>query len=182
MKTALILIDIQNDYFEGGKNPLVNSLEASLKAAILLSHFRQTNQHRIFIQHLSEDPNARLFKKGSSGAEIHSSIAPQPDETIIQKHFPNSFIETGLISDLKNNNIGKLIVCGMMTHMCVDATVRAAKDFGFEITVISDACATKDLEIQGLFLEAPNVHNSFMAAFTSYYANVLNLDQFLKNC
>ncbi|MFA6400638.1 MAG: cysteine hydrolase family protein [Salinivirgaceae bacterium] len=180
MQTALILIDIQNDYFDGGKNPLFNSIEASRNAATLLSKFRKTDQFRVFIQHLSKDPNASFFVADSPGVEIHQSITPHANEIIIQKHFPNSFKETGLLEFLKKNNITKLVICGMMTHMCVDATVRAAKDFGFECSVIHNACATKDLEFDGSLVKAANVHHSFMAAFASYYSNVLSLEQFLN--
>jgi len=180
METALLLIDIQNDYFDGGKNPLVNSMEASQNASLLLSHFRKTSQPCIFVQHLSNDPSASFFVPESFGSEIHANITPLKNEKLIVKHFPNSFKETGLLEYLKTENITHLVICGMMTHMCVDATVRAAKDFGFECTVISDACATKDLIIQGQIVKSADVHHSFLAAFSSYYANVFSLKEYLK--
>lgn len=67
----------------------------------------------------------------------------------------------------------------MMTHMCIDATTRAAKDLGFNITLIGDACATKDLEIHGERVAARDVHNSFLAALNNTYANVIATEQYL---
>jgi len=74
-----------------------------------------------------------------------------------------------------------LVICGMMTHMCIDATTRAAKDFGFECTVIGDACATKDLEIDGRHIMATDVHASFLAALSYFYSTVKTTKDYLYN-
>ena len=104
---------------------------------------------------------------------------PEEHEMVIVKNFPNSFVGTDLLDRLKEDNVTDLVVCGMMTHMCVDATVRAAKDFGFQIVLIGDACATKDLEIQGQPVKASDVQNSFLAALAYYYATVKTAQQYL---
>lgn len=179
-QTALLLIDIQNDYFENGANPLVGSLEASLEAAKILEYFRKRNLLVIHIQHLSVRPDATFFLPGTWGAEIHNHVKPFGTEAIIEKHFPNSFRETPLLTCLSNNNITSLVVCGMMTHMCVDATVRAAKDFGFDCTLIADACATQKLNINNQIVEAEQVQNSFLAALSYYYSSVLDASVFLE--
>jgi nicotinamidase-related amidase len=80
---------------------------------------------------------------------------------------------------LKSNAVTELIVTGMMTHMCVDSTTRAGKDLGFECTVIGDACASRDLEIDGKTVKAEDVHNAFLSALTFFYAKVQNADEFL---
>lgn len=179
-KTALILIDIQNDYFNGGANPLTGSSEASLEAKSILEFFRKTNQMVIHVQHFSVRPDATFFIPGTKGVEIHLNVQPLSGEMLIKKHFPNSFRETGLLDHLKSKSITNLVICGMMTQMCVDATVRAAKDFGFECTLISDACATKDLIIDDQVVKARDVQNSFLAALNYFYARVLKADDFLK--
>jgi nicotinamidase-related amidase len=179
-KTALILVDIQNDYFPGGNNELVGSLEAGLQAGRLLEHFRSTRQTIVHIQHLSIRPGAKVFLPNTSGAQFHASVQPLEREKIMQKHFPNSFRETGLREHLYNNQVSRLIIAGMMTHMCVDATVRAACDYGFDCIVAADACASKDLSFQGQAIPAGQVHAAFLAALQGTYAKVLPVDEALS--
>jgi len=178
--TALLLIDIQNDYFNGGANPLVGSIEASLNAKKLLETFRAKSLPIIHVQHLATRPGSTFFVPNTKGAEIHSNVTPLATEKVITKHYPNSFRETELLACLKSKNITHLVVCGMMTHMCVDATVRAAKDHSFDITLISDACATRDLEIQGQTVAAPEVQKSFLAALAYFYATVQTTNEYFK--
>jgi nicotinamidase-related amidase/tellurite resistance-related uncharacterized protein len=179
MNTALIIIDIQNDYFEGGKAELVNSDKASGNAKLLLEQFRKKNLPIVHIQHISNRPNATFFISDTKGAEIHNDVKPTDTEQIIIKHYPNSFRETNLLAYLKSKNITDLVICGMQTHMCVDATTRAAKDFGFSCIVIADACATKDLEINGIKVKASEVQTSFLSALNYFYSIVMTTNQYL---
>lgn len=169
-KSALLLIDIQNDYFEGGSNPLHGSLEAGINAGKLLEHYRQSNLPVFHVQHLSIRTGSTFFLPDTDGAKIHELVKPLSKEKVIVKHSPNSFFQTDLHALLKADAITELVICGMMTHMCVDATVRAAKDLGYNCTVIGDACATKDLEISGVRVDARDVHFAFLAALHPYYA------------
>jgi nicotinamidase-related amidase len=169
MNTALLVIDIQNDYFPGGKFPLVDPGEAAKKAYALLQCFREHGSgHHVHIQHISLEPEAAFFIKGDSGSDIHDSVAHFEGEPIIYKHQPNSFLNTELLDLLKNWEIERVVVCGMMTHMCVDATTRAASDLGFQVIVAEDACATRDLEHDDTTIPAELVHKSFLAALASY--------------
>lgn len=181
MQTALLIIDIQNDYFENGANVLTGSLEASENAKLILEKFRRDNLPVIHIKHIALNPLATFFLPGSFGAEIHKNVIPLDNEKIIIKHFPNSFRDTELYQYLKTSGINKLVICGMMTHMCIDATTRAAKDFGFECVVIADACATKDLEINGRKAKASEVQISFLAALNYYYSTVMTLEQYITS-
>lgn len=173
MTTALILVDLQNDYFPGGANPLVGSDAAVAQAKALLDTFRTRSLPRIFIQHLSTRPGATFFLPNTPGAEIHPVLQPRPGEVIFQKHFPNSFRETPLLAYLKENAIDRLVICGMMTHMCIDTTVRAAADLGFPVLLAGDACATKDLSYDGQTIPAHEVHGAFLAALNGSFARVL---------
>ncbi|WP_428742431.1 cysteine hydrolase family protein [Tenacibaculum sp.] len=181
METALILIDLQNDYFPNGKMKLSQSEKASLNAKEILEHFRKKNLPVIHIQHKSTRPGSTFFIPETQGVEIHKNVKPIDGEKIIIKHFPNSFRETELLKTLKEMGVKNLVICGMMTHMCVDATTRAAKDFGFDCIVIGDACATKDLEINGENVKASEVQKAFLAALNYYYSDVLTTEEFLKN-
>jgi nicotinamidase-related amidase len=168
MKTALLVIDIQKDYFPGGKFPLVNPEEAAKKAYALLQCFREHGGMHIHIQHISLKPDAAFFVKGDSGSDIHDLVAHFEHEPIVYKHYPNSFRETNLLAMLKEWGTERVIITGMMTHMCVDATARAAADFGFQVIVVEDACATRDLTYGETTIPAELVHKSFLAALKSY--------------
>jgi nicotinamidase-related amidase len=179
MGTALVVIDIQNDYFENGTMALVDSDNASRNARLLLDRFRADGLPIIYIQHLAARPTATFFLPNTKGAAIHDSVKPLEPEKVIVKHYPNSFRETELLDYLKGKDITELAICGMMTHMCVDATVRAAKDFGFDVVLIGDACATKDQEINGEVVKAAEVQKSFLAALNYFYADVKTTQQYL---
>ncbi|MDM8159952.1 cysteine hydrolase family protein [Labilibaculum sp. K2S] len=180
MKKALIIIDIQNDYFENGTMTLVHSDKACRKAKLLLDKFRAEALPVIFIQHIATRPDALFFLPNTKGAEIHQTISPLKSEKIVVKHYPNSFRETDLMQYLEETQTTDLVICGMMTHMCVDATTRAAKDFGFNISVIGDACATKDLEYNGKIVEANEVQNSFLSALNYFYSTVQTTEEYLN--
>ena len=180
MKTALLLIDLQNDYFEGGTMTLVNADKASENARLVLDKFRNEDLTVIHIQHIATNSGATFFLPDTLGAEIHKNVMPTGKEKVIVKHFPNSFLETELLSFLKKNGITHLVICGMMTHMCVDATTRAAKDLGFNCTLIGDACATKNLEIYSEKVNANDVQNAFLAALNSTYARVCTSKEFIS--
>jgi len=168
-KTALLLIDIQNFYFEGGSSALVNPVPASLNAAKVLSEFRTKGQIVIHVKH-GEGPQS----------EIHEKVTPISGEMIFVKQEVNSFLNTGLLEYLRENKVKKLVLCGMQTHMCLEAATRAAADFGFECIVIGDACATKDLKFGDKVIKAEDVHYSTLATFRPY-AKVMDADEYLKN-
>ena len=181
MTTALIVIDIQNDYFAKGSNSLSGSDEAAKNARLILDDFRLRGLPIIHIQHLATRPTATFFLPGTIGADIHVEVKPLDSEKVIVKHYPNSFRETNLLEFLQSMDVSKLVICGMMTHMCVDATTRAAKDFGFDCTVVGDACATKDLEINGQQVKAADVQASFLAALNYFYSIVCTTKDFLAS-
>ncbi len=178
MKTALLLIDIQNDYFPGGKMELVGPLDAAKKAHELLQCFRDHHQRHVHIQHVATKPGAAFFLPGDWGADIHDSVAHFEGEPLVIKHYPNSFRETDLLDLLKGWGIGRVLITGMMTHMCVDATARAAVDFGFQVIVVEDACATRALKYGETTIPAEHVHKAFLAALKSY-GQVTTADQVL---
>jgi nicotinamidase-related amidase len=180
MKTALLIIDIQKDYFSGGKMELVNPLDAAKKAYMLLQCFREHGGYHVHIQHIALKPDATYFVKGTSGSDIHDSVAHFEGEPIVYKHYPNSFRETNLLEMIKEWGIERVVICGMMTHMCVDATARAAADFGFQVMIAADACATRDLKYGETIIPADHVHKAFLAALKSY-GQVMGSDQVIAH-
>ena len=180
MNKALIIIDIQNDYFHNGSMELVESEQASVNAKAIIDRFREEKLPVIFIQHIANHPGATFFIRSTHGVKIHNNVIPVGNEKVITKHYPNSFRETELLSHLNDNNISDLIICGMMTHMCVDTTVRAAYDLGFNNTLIGDACATKDLAFNSKVVQSHDVQTSFLAALHGTFANVINSNDYLN--
>jgi len=168
MKTALLIIDIQKDYFPGGKYPLANPLEAAKKAYMILQCFREHGGQHVHIQHISNKPGATFFISGDRGTDIHDSVAHFEGEPIVYKHEPNSFLNTNLLELLKSWEVERVVITGMMTHMCVDATARAASDLGFQVIIAEDACATRDLTYGDTTIPAEHVHKAFLAALQSY--------------
>ncbi|WP_339237526.1 cysteine hydrolase family protein [Oceanobacillus sp. FSL W7-1281] len=182
MSTALIIVDIQNDYFPNGNMELVNPDKAAANAAKVLEWFRQHHKENIFhIQHIAGDPSLGFFLPDTEGANINEAVLPLENERVITKHFPNSFLETDLESKLKEKGITNVVVVGMMTHMCIDATVRAAVDLGYDTTLIEDACATRTLAYNGKEVPAEQVHYAFVSALDGMYANVISTGDFLSN-
>ena len=175
--TALIIIDIQNFYFEGGQLPLVHPVEASLQAKRLLDGFRATGLPVIHVQHLPKGQNTPDPTGIAEPYRIHPNVLPKPGETVIGKHFANAFRDTDLLATLRRLHVNRLVICGMQTHMCVEATTRAAADLGFEVTVVHDACATRDLEFGGTTVPAAQVHAAALAAMQGTYAKVVSTDE-----
>jgi nicotinamidase-related amidase len=172
--TALVIIDIQNDYFPGGAMELEGAEAAAANAARVLSGFRKENKPIIHVRHLSVRPGATFFIPGTRGAEIHASVRPVAGEAVIEKNFPNSFRNTRLREELERLQVTNLVVAGMMTHMCVDASVRQAADLGYKITLLGDACATRAQSYGGETVPARQVHAAFLAALNGFYAKVIN--------
>ena len=173
MQRALVIVDIQNDYFPGGANPLDGPEHAAANAARLLQRFRDNGEQVVHLQHVWDEPEATFMKPGTPGVEIHDSVTPADGEPVLQKAFPNGFVGTSLEADLRAAGADEVVVCGMMTSMCVDATVRAAADLGFTVTVAHDACATMPLSFGGVDVPAPSVHAAFLAALADGYASVV---------
>jgi nicotinamidase-related amidase len=181
MNQALLLIDIQNDYFPGGAMELVGSLEAGARAGKLLQVFREQALPVIHIQHISTRPGAAFFLPQTKGVEIHCSVAPSENEILIQKTFPNSFRETPLLDTLRERHITQLVIGGMMTHMCIDSTTRAAADLGFECFLAGDACASKSLSFDGVTIPAESVQAAFLASLNGLFAKVQSVDELCSN-
>jgi nicotinamidase-related amidase len=175
--TALVVIDIQNDYFPGGAMELEGSDAAGTKAGNAIKQARSKGMPVIHVQHLSTRPGSTFFLPGTKGQQIHASVAPAAGETVIEKNFPNSFRNTVLQKRLEELTVKNLVVAGMMTHMCVDATVRHAADLGYKVTLLGDACATRAQSYGGESVPARQVHAAFLAALNGFYAKVIRADE-----
>lgn len=174
MTIALLIVNIQNDYFPGGAMEVTGAEAAATHATTLLAAFRQHTYPIIHIQHIAARAGATFFLPNTVGAEIHESVRPRADEAVFQKHFPNSFRDTPLLEHLRALGVAELVIAGMMTHMCIDSTTRAASDLGFKCSLAHDACATRALSFNGVHVAAESVQTAYLAALNGLFAKVLS--------
>jgi nicotinamidase-related amidase len=172
MKNALILIDIQNDYFPNGKMELVNMTNAAKAARQLLDESRKDNTPVIHIQHISTNKGATFFLPDTAGAEINDIVKPLANETVIIKHSPNSFLNTNLNDMLKKLSVETVTIVGAMTHVCIDSTARAAFDLGYKVIVVAEACATRDVTLNGKTVSAEDVQTAYLAGLGFVFAEI----------
>lgn len=180
-KRALVLIDIQNDYFEGGKWPLHGMEAAADNAARVLAAARKAGDKVVHVRHEFQSDDAPFFTPASEGARIHASVQPRGDEAVVLKHQVNAFLDTELKVLLDEAGIEQVTLVGAMSHMCIDAAARASSDFGYTTTVVHDACATRDQEFDGQSIAATQVHAAYMAALAFAYASVVSTTQYLAS-
>ena len=147
----------------------------------MLGSFRDAGDPVIHMKHVWDAPDAEFMRPGTEGIEIHPTVEPADGELVLEKTSPNSFVDTALEEELKKLNPDELVVAGMMSSMCVDATVRAAADLGFSATVVHDACAAPDLEFNGVDVPGATVHAAFMAALADGYAEVTSAAELLAD-
>jgi nicotinamidase-related amidase len=179
MGRGLVLVDVQRDYFPGGRMELVGMEAAAARAERLLALFRKWDRPIVHLCHVAARKDAGFFLPGTEGVEIHDCVRPEAPEPVIQKTVPNGFRGTALLDILQASGLDDLVICGAMSHMCIDATTRGAVDAGFRCTVIHDACATRSLTFAGETVSARQVHAAFMAALAATYARVLTLEEFV---
>lgn len=178
MTRALLLIDLQQDYFPGGAFPLHDPEAAVATAARVLAAFRAADDPVFHVRHAGE-PGSGFLVRDTPGAEPHASVAPEEGEEVVVKASPNAFLDTDLDARLRHDGVRDLVVAGMMTSMCVDATVRTASDLGYRVTVVADGCACPPLEHAGRKVAAEDVQTAFLAALGSAYATVTTADEVL---
>lgn len=180
-KSALVLVDIQNDYFPGGLWPVHQMESAAGNARRLLEAARAKGQWVVHVQHVMPSAEAPFFKPGTDGEKINDTVAPQPDEPVVVKARPNSFAGTELEQMLRDADVSNVTLCGAMSQMCIDSTARAAADLGFAVTVAEDACGAKEVAFGDQTVEAAQVHAVMMGALAGGFANVCTTDQVLSN-
>lgn len=179
-KKAILVVYLQKEYLPTGKLALVGIEQAVANAVLIINDARAKGDLVINIHHESADPVIMpVFVPGTQGAQFISAVEPPANEPDVLKHYPNSFLKTELKELLDVNGVQEIVVVGAMSHMCVDATTRAASDLGYSVTVIHDACASRDVEFGGQTIKAAQVHAAFMSALAFAYARVISCSEYL---
>lgn len=175
-KTALLLIDIQLDYFEGGAFPLdpAQRETAIRSGAALLEVARANGALVVHVRH--EGEGSPFLRKGTPGTAIHPSVAPLPTEIVVTKGWPNSFRGTDLEDILRSHGIERLVVGGMIAWMCVQSTVRAAADLGFEVLLVPDMVASRGFGWKGIGIDAKTTMAAAMFPLFFRFAEETSVD------
>ncbi|MBO0475320.1 cysteine hydrolase [Enterococcus ureasiticus] len=168
MKQALLIIDVQNDYFKGGKMELYLPTEALKIIQRLEAYFIEQKLPIIYIQHVNYQKGAEFFEANTQGVKLHPNLKIKDNSFVVEKQFPNSFFKTELSNLLNENHIEQLVITGMMTHMCVDSTTRAAAELGLHPLLITDTTATRDLIFNGKKVNAESIQTAYLSALTKF--------------
>ncbi len=179
MKRALLVIDVQNEYFTG-KLPVTypkNSFENIIK---IIDSANENNISVILIQHTNPGNNAVTFKKGTCEHEIHEEILKRNYDKIIEKNLPGSFTGTELWSLLKEKDIDTLVISGYMTQMCCDTTARQAMHLGFNVEFLSDATGTLDMSNSAGNISAEELHKAILVTQAMRFSKVMSADEWIK--
>ena len=178
-KRAIITVDLQNEYLPSGKLPLIGIEAAVTNAAKVIEAARSNGDTLIHVRHEATSTEAPFFVPGSQNVEIIPAVQPDEGEPVILKHYPNSFRETALKAMLDEKGIEEVVIVGAMSHMCIDATGRAAADFGYDTIIVHDACATRDVEFNGRTVPAAQVHAAYMSSLAFAYGKVVSTNELL---
>ncbi|WP_151631850.1 cysteine hydrolase family protein [Noviherbaspirillum aerium] len=171
--TALLVIDFQQEYFEGGRLPIPQG-RAALDQAKQLVSFADRHGIRVFhIQHAGANGGA-LFAADGATVAFHPDILPQARHEQVRKTTASSFASTDLHARLQAGGIKTLILCGLMTHMCVSTTARDARPLGYQVIVAGDACATRDIEAwDGGIITHAELHRAALTEISDSFGEIL---------
>jgi nicotinamidase-related amidase len=179
MKRALLVIDVQNEYFNG-KLPITypeNSFQNIIRA---MDSANKTGIPIILIQHTNPGEDAVTFKKGTDECDIHDEISKRDHQIIIEKNLPGSFTGTELESCLRKNSVDTLVICGYMSQMCCDTTARQAMHLGFEVEFLSDATGTLDITNSAGEISAQELHKAILVTQNMKFSEVKTTDEWIK--
>ncbi|HEY9640082.1 MAG TPA: cysteine hydrolase family protein [Coleofasciculaceae cyanobacterium] len=180
MSRALLVIDVQNEYFTG-QLPVTyppGSLENILKAMDIAS---QQNIPIIIVQHTEPEENPAIFKKSSREWELHPEIAKHPYNLLIEKTLPGSFTGTELEAWLREQGIDTVVISGYMTQMCCDTTARQAAHLGFSVEFLSDSTGTLAFENEAGSATAEELHRATLVSQGSFFGKVLSTTDWMNS-
>ncbi|EKQ56728.1 MULTISPECIES: cysteine hydrolase family protein [unclassified Clostridium] len=177
MKKALLVIDVQNEYFNGKLKVTYpqNSLDNILR---VMDYAKENNIIIILVQHTGID--GETFIKNSKGWDIHADVLKKDYNYIIEKTKPSSFYNTDLEDILKRENIEGVIISGYMTQMCCDTTARDAFHKGYAVEFLSDATGTIDVSNKIGTISSKDLHNATLIAQSLRFSNVLSTKELIE--
>lgn len=179
MTKALLVIDVQYEYFSG-KLPVSYPENSFANILAVMDAATENKIEVIVIQHTSRGENAPTFRKGSPEWELHSEVANRPYDKLIEKNFPGSFTNTELQTYLQEKNIDTLVISGYMTQMCCDTTSRQAFHAGYKVEFLADATGTLAIANGAGSVSAEELHRSILVTQQMVFSQVLTTDDWIK--
>lgn len=178
MKKALLVIDVQNEYFNGKLKVTYpnNSLDNILK---VMDYAKENNMIIILVQHTSI--SGETFSKNSIEWDIHPEILKKYYDYHIEKTKPSSFYNTNLEEILEKENIEGVVILGYMTQMCCDTTAREAFHKGYLVEFLSDATGTIDVSNEIGTISSKDLHKATLIAQSLRFSNVLSSQEWMNN-
>lgn len=178
MKRALLVIDVQNEYFNG-KMTVSYPIGTLGKILSAIDTANRNDIPVIIIQHTASADSA-TFAKGSMAWEVHPEVISKPHKYVIEKPAPGSFTGTGLEQILKDENVDTVVISGYMTQMCCDTTSRQAFHMGYKVEFLSDATGTLDISSKAGNVGAEALHKAILVTQSSVFSTVLSTGDWIK--
>lgn len=173
MNRALLVIDVQNEYFTGVL-PITHPAGHLEQILQVMDVAAKAQIPTVVVRHHQAAPDAPIFRKGSTEWELHPEVAARPADLLIDKTLPGSFTGTELEEWLKKSGIGTISICGYMTHMCCDTTARQAMHHGYQVEFLSDATGTLAVENSAGSVTAEELHRATLCAQQMFISDVIN--------
>lgn len=178
MNRALLVIDVQNEYFTGAL-PIMHPA-GHLEQVLAAMDAAVGRVPTIVVQHHFSDPDKPFFQKGTPGWELHPEIKSRRHDLLIEKTLPGSFTGTPLEQWLREHNIGTVTIAGYMTHMCCDTTAREAVHRGLKVEFLRDATGTLALSNAAGEVTAEELHRSILCAQQMMLSEVLDVPTWIE--
>jgi nicotinamidase-related amidase len=179
-RRALIVIDVQNEYFDGAlpvtDPPTATSLPNIVRA---MDGATAAGVPVIVVQHADGEPDSPIFRPGTHAQELHPTVAGRQRDHLIEKAYPGTFTDTPLADVLTAAGIDTVSIIGYMTHMCVDTTARQAAHRGLAVEILNDATGTLALENSGGAATGEELHRATLVAQGQFFADVTTTDDWL---
>ena len=181
MKKALLVIDVQNEYFTG-KLPVTHppgSLANILKA---MDAATASGTQVIVVQHTVTAPDRPVFRKGSAEWALHPEVANRACDLLVEKSLPGSFTGTNLEAWLREKGVETVVICGYMTQMCCDTTARQAFHLGFGVEFLADATGTLAIANNAGAVSVEELHRAILVTQAMLFSKVLTTAEWLGRC
>ena len=178
-KRALLVIDVQNEYFTG-KLPITYPAASLANVLCAMDAALDHGVLVVSIQHASPQTDAAVFRKGSTEWELHAEVAARPHDVIIHKSLPGSFTGTELETWLQERGVETVVIAGYMTQMCCDTTARQAMHLGFGVEFLSDATGTLAIKNDAGEVSAEELHRAILVTQQMRFSRVMNTGDWIK--
>ncbi|EFA76394.1 isochorismatase hydrolase [Heterostelium album PN500] len=179
-KRALLVVDVQNEYVDGGFRIQYPPVSISLPNIVkIMDSAEEARDPIILVRHYAPE-GVPIFAKGTNGFELHPQVANRHHDLLIDKTLPSCFAGTNLESFLKSKDINTLVIVGYMTHNCDATTIFEAHHRGYNVEFISDASGSLPYENKAGYASAEELHRVFSVVFQSNYASVSTTEEWLE--